>query len=154
MLLAGVTGVSIGSHVADRLQKTNKAGRSTVVMFAALTCVPLILIGFSIQSAGLALLLFFFLGVMFFSFYFGPVSAIIHDITHPKVRATAFAVYVFVVHLVGQASGPTVVGKLSDMTDLRFAMQMATLVLLAGAVAFIPVVYRIRKGHVELHEDE
>jgi hypothetical protein len=47
-------------------------------------------------------------------FYLGPMYAVTQGIVSPRMRATAVAVLLFVVNLIGYGMGPPVIGALSD----------------------------------------
>ncbi|MFH1246647.1 MAG: MFS transporter [Candidatus Liptonbacteria bacterium] len=147
MLVAGLLGVLIGSFLADRLHRRVTWGRSFVVAFSLIASTPFMFLGLSDAAGHGLFFVYFFFGTLLLSFYHGPVTAVIHDIVPKQMRATAFAVYVLVVHLVGDTTAPAVVGFISDRHDLRFGMQLATLVALMAGLAFLPVVYLISKNH-------
>ena len=62
--------------------------------------------GVAMDSGGLPFFASLFLGTAFLSFYNGPVTAVIHDVVPNEIRATAFAVYLLVVHLLGDTFAP------------------------------------------------
>jgi MFS family permease len=47
-------------------------------------------------------------------FYLGPMYAVTQGVVEPRMRATAVAVLLFVVNLIGYSMGPPVIGALSD----------------------------------------
>ena len=49
------------------------------------------------------------------SLWYGPVYAIGQSIVPPHMRATASAILLFVINLIGLGLGPTVVGIISDV---------------------------------------
>jgi len=86
----------------------------------------------------------------------GAAGAVIGDVTHPGLRATAFAVVVLGNNLIGLAPGPVVVGALSDAYGLRFALGVAPLMCLAAATFFLLASrhYRSESGRFAEPEDE
>jgi hypothetical protein len=46
----------------------------------------------------------------------GPSNAIIANVTHPSVRATAFAACIFIIHALGDAISPWIIGAITDGT--------------------------------------
>ncbi len=82
-------------------------------------------------------------GVAFFQMATnGPILAAMMNVTVPNVRSTCNAVYLFLIHFLGDALSPTVIGYLStDFHDLRAAlyfMPFLTFIsaLLAGGALF------------------
>jgi hypothetical protein len=67
----------------------------------------------------------------------GPLNAALVNSVAAPVRSTAIALNLFIIHALGDASSPHLIGKLSDATNLRTGMG-ATLVSLAvsGAILF------------------
>ncbi len=47
----------------------------------------------------------------------GPANTILANVTPPAIRASAFALNIFVIHALGDAISPTIIGAISDATD-------------------------------------
>jgi MFS family permease len=67
----------------------------------------------------------------------GPIAAVVVDVTHPGLRATASAVLALTQNLIGLAGGPVLTGVLSDNYGLQSAMATAPLFSLVAAVLFV-----------------
>jgi MFS transporter, Spinster family, sphingosine-1-phosphate transporter len=70
----------------------------------------------------------------------GPLNAAIVNSVAAPVRATAIAVNLFVIHFLGDAPSPRIIGGISDHSNLRLgmgitlaAMILSALILFAGA---------------------
>jgi len=81
-----------------------------------------------------------FLAVFFLFFNIGPANTAIANVTSPAVRASAFAVNIFVIHALGDAISPPLIGAIADRSSLTagfvvvsFAMLIAGLLWLFGA---------------------
>lgn len=55
-----------------------------------------------------------FLAVFCLFFNTGPSNTALANVTHPSMRATAFAVNIFIIHALGDAISPTVIGMITD----------------------------------------
>ena len=55
----------------------------------------------------------------------GPTDAVVIDVIHPALRATAASVLSLTRNLFGLAGGPLLTGALSDAYGLPFAMNLA-----------------------------
>ncbi|MGB7438400.1 MAG: MFS transporter, partial [Candidatus Acidiferrum sp.] len=86
----------------------------------------------------------FFVAMFFMSWYHGPTTAVLHDLTPQRAHATAIGVYMFATQLLG-ALGPLLIGKISDMSDLQIGLQAATAVMVFGALLLLLVIYFIRR---------
>lgn len=146
MMISSVIGVLIGSYVADWLHKKYAWGRSIVVAVSLLISAPLMFFGLA-DSTTFLFLVFFFSGAIFLSVYLGPVTAVLHDVVPKQFRASAFALYVLFIHLVGEAFSPAIIGVISDKYSLRTGLEFATLFVFLAGLAFFPVAKIVAKKH-------
>ena len=114
---------------------------------------PFLYVGIHNWFTGIPLFSFFFVGTMFIAALNGPLSAVMHDILPKGVRATAFATYLLIIHLLGEATAPAIVGKISDVVNLKIGMEMLTYVAFIGGVCFLPVSWLIYRKKVIIYED-
>lgn len=77
------------------------------------------------------------LGVALFLLFLptGAIAAALVASTSEKIRSMAFAVNIFIIHLLGDAISPTLVGWISDQWSLKAAVFCCSLMLLPGALA-------------------
>lgn len=64
----------------------------------------------------------------------GPLNAIIANVSRAEVRATAYAANIFVIHALGDAVSPAIVGMLSDRLGLAAAFWIAPATLTLAAL--------------------
>lgn len=75
----------------------------------------------------------------------GPTNTALANVTHPAIRATAFAINIFVIHLFGDAASPPLIGKIADMTasptnpshGLNVAFTVVSVFILLGGVLWL-----------------
>lgn len=136
VLGAAVAGVIFGSVLADRLERRFPGrGRMLVVGIGPLLGAPLVAAGLLTESLTM-LYVFLALGTALNTFYAGPVLAVLHDVVGVKAHATATGAYFFLVHFLGDAFSPVIVGSIADGTDsLRIGLLVAGAVAVAGGVA-------------------
>lgn len=139
LLVAGVLGVFTGSQLADWLQQKTLAGRSLVLAFSQMLAAPLIFLGFASGGSGALFFVYFFLGTVFLSMYYGPATAVMHDVVPASMRATAFAFYILIIHILGDTIAPAAVGKVSDLYSLRLGLEWCTVFVLLSGLAFLVV---------------
>ena len=142
-LLSLLLGVLTGGFVADRLQKRFAYGRIIVIAAAFLCAAPFVLLAIQSDEKWVVLAALFIAGY-FMSWYHGPVTAVLHDLTPRRAHATAIGVYMFVTQLVG-ALGPQLIGKISDVSDLQLGLQVAVAVMVGGSLLMFLVIYFIRR---------
>jgi len=83
---------------------------------------------------------FLFIAVFFLFFNTGPANAILANVTRNKIRATAFAINILIIHALGDAISPAVLGKVADLFSWHtaflatsFLMPISGLLWLWGA---------------------
>lgn len=151
MMISSVIGVLIGSYIADWLHKKYTWGRSIVVAVSLIISAPLMFFGLADTNKFL-FLVFFFSGAIFLSVYLGPVTAVLHDVVPKQFRASAFALYVLFIHLVGEAFSPAIIGIISDKYSLRTGLEFATFFVLLAGICFIPVTKLMSRYHIHNRE--
>ena len=117
--VGGGLGVYLGGVVADRLAVGDPRGRIRVPTWAMALSLPFGFVIYTTDNTMLALALFTipaFLGLM----YQAPAFAVTQSLATPKMRATAAAVLLFVINIVGLAMGPALTGALSDVLAPRY----------------------------------
>lgn len=76
-----------------------------------------------------------FLAVFALFFNTGPANTVLANVSRSEIRATAFAINILVIHALGDAISPTLIGAVADMTDLHTAFLVtAFVILLAGTL--------------------
>jgi MFS family permease len=84
----------------------------------------------------MAQLVFVGVGIFFAAGTAGPAAAMVANLTHISIHATAFAVLSLANNLLGMAHGPMIAGAISDRWGLLAAFQWLPVTCLAAALAF------------------
>ncbi len=135
-LISGVGGTAAGGWLGDRLLRRFPAAYFLVSGAGLLFSVPCAAGVILLESRTWALAAIFLAEVLIF-LNTGPLNAIIAAVSRSEVRATAFALNIFIIHLLGDAVSPAVVGLLSDRVGLAAALWIAPVGLaLAAALSF------------------
>ncbi len=131
-VLGGLGGTAVGGWIAQQWLKTNKRALYLISAWSALLTVPPAVACFFgpkwAMVPGLALALFFiFLGN-------GPLNAAIVNSVNGTIRATAIAMELFLIHALGDAPSPRLIGLVSDHTTLGtgLGVTLITMVVAAG----------------------
>jgi dipeptide/tripeptide permease len=77
--------------------------------------------------------LLIFLACFCLFFNTGPTNTILANVTHPAMRATAFALNIFVIHALGDVISPLVIGLVSDKYNMNLAFQLVGVTFLISA---------------------
>jgi hypothetical protein len=86
------------------------------------------------RGTGQVIVLFVF-GAWVMTFLAGA-AAVTQDVIHPGMRATSYAIAVAVQNLLGSFTAPIVLGKISDLSNIRTALSILPFVLLIGTLLF------------------
>lgn len=83
-----------------------------------------------------------FLAIFFIFMNTGPSNTALANVSLPAVRATAFAVNIFVIHLLGDVPATPAIGYVGGHTNMRVAfLFMSGIMLAAGLTWLIGVKY-------------
>ena len=80
-----------------------------------------------------------------YSWYNGPLSAVILDVVPPAVRASVIGAFVLFSHLAGDAIAPPLIGHLSDRFGLRHAMLLLPSVGMLGGLVILVALRTVRR---------
>jgi MFS family permease len=136
-VLAGILGTLAGGWLGDRWQKKSGKGYLLLSGWGFLIGTPFAV--WAILAPGLiGCMTAIFIAEFFLFLNTGPLNTVILNVTNPAVRAMAFAVNIFFIHALGDAVSPSILGWLSDRSDLRSALLITPCAMvLAGLFCFI-----------------
>lgn len=133
-VVAGIVGTFSGGYLADLMAKRVKQAYLYLSGWSMILAIPAAWVALSASSPAVytsALFLAEFL--VFLST--GPINVVLVSVVAVRIRATAMAVSIFVIHLLGDAAAPWVIGTVSDRAGLSNAVLiMPAAVALSGAI--------------------
>ncbi|MBB5315958.1 spinster family MFS transporter [Tunturibacter empetritectus] len=133
-VVAGLGGTITGGTIAQRWSRTNSKALYLVPTISAAIAVPPALLCFfgphnlTLYGLGAAIFLIF-LGT-------GPVNAATLNAVRPEIRATAMAGQLFIIHALGDAISPRIIGAVSDRSTLNLGLGSTLITLLLASVIF------------------
>jgi len=133
-VVTGLLGTIIGGVIAQRWSKKTPKALYLVPAISAALAVPPALVCFfgprnlTIPSLALAIFLIF-LGT-------GPVNAATMNAVRPEIRATAMAGQLLVIHALGDAISPRIIGAVSDRSNLNLGLGSTLITMLIASVIF------------------
>jgi MFS family permease len=139
----GIVGAILGGVIADRYGSRDLRAYVSVPGIAALITIPIYIFAVTMADPVLAIFILAINAVLA-TLWYGPVYATAQSIVPPHLRATAAAILLLVINLIGLGLGPVAVGALSDVLatygglgkaeGIRWALILSTLF---GVAAFI-----------------
>ncbi len=137
VVLVGGVGALVWSAVADRLTARVPSARLMVPAAAAVLTTLFMCVAFAGLPPGNAQFLLIVAGGFVMAGSIGPTDAVVIDVIHPGLRATAASILSLTRNLFGLAGGPLLTGALSDAYGLQFAMSVVPVICLAAAGVFM-----------------
>jgi MFS family permease len=133
-VVTGLTGTITGGTIAQKWSRTNSKALYLVPAISAALAVPPALLCFfgphSLTLYGLGAAIFLiFLGT-------GPVNAATLNAVRPEIRATAMAGQLLIIHALGDAISPGIIGAVSDRSTLNLGLGSTLITMLLAAVIF------------------
>jgi predicted MFS family arabinose efflux permease len=144
--VSGIIGTFIGGQIADRAAKKDTRAYFSVPAAAMVISIPFFMAGMLVEGtfASLALLA---IPTALNSLWYGPIYAAVQGVAGPQLRATAVAIMLFIVNMIGLGLGPLALGALSDYLataggmgtaeGLRWAILLSSTVGLIAVVLFV-----------------
>ena len=124
--IGGALGAFSGGWLADKWTQRQPKARTYISLVGALLSIPFIIGALIIEDTTLALLSFFPANV-FGTMWLGPAGSIVQDLAPPAMRATASAVFIFILTMIGLGAGPQTVGILNDVIGTPDAIRYSLL---------------------------
>ena len=128
VIINGIGATLLGGWIGDRLLKRYYGAYYSFSGVAMLIAVPFM--AAAIYLMGPLMFPAMFVAVFFVLVGTGPTNAALVNSVSASIRSTALAVNVFVIHLLGDAFSPTLIGRISDRTG---SLQVAFWVAFAAA---------------------
>lgn len=126
LIFGGVLGIAAGigtfgsGIVADKVRAKHPNSDSWLPALGLFLCVPFAIFGYNTLSfssgalaVGLAIPALAIAAILRYS-YLAPMFSVTQKLVEPRMRATAAALMLFVVNLIGYGGGPPVIGWISD----------------------------------------
>jgi MFS family permease len=133
LVVAGLTATVLGGLTADALRKRFPGSYFLVSGTAMLVAFPLFFACLYTPFPWAWILIFLACFCLFFNT--GPTNAILANVSHPALRAQAFAFNIFFIHLFGDAISPYVIGGIADLYRVGDQKNMtAGFLAVSGAV--------------------
>jgi MFS family permease len=73
-----------------------------------------------------------FVAVFFLFFNTGPANTILANVSRSSIRATAFAINILIIHALGDAISPPIIGAIADRSSLHTAFLFVSVFILVG----------------------
>ena len=134
LVVSGLLGALLGGFLGDRAQARWHGGHLLVCAVVLLISAPVVAAMPFMPTRGLVLA-FSFVGLFLLGVTIGPINAALVSCVPANLRSAAVAINNLVVHLLGDALSPFLLGWISEAASLRVAVSLTALpVVLAGGL--------------------
>jgi MFS transporter, Spinster family, sphingosine-1-phosphate transporter len=135
LALTGLTATLLGGWAGDKLRARFPGSYFLVSGAAMLAGFPLFLAMLKVPFPWAWVLVFLSCFCLFFNT--GPTNTVLANVTHPAMRATGFALNIFIIHALGDVISPVIIGLLSDRYSMNVAFLVVGLMFLVAAVLWL-----------------
>jgi len=136
VMMLALIGAPMGGYITDRWRKKEPRARMLFPAITTFISAVLLFMAFFLFSGTLQIITLFVFGIFIMLFISGA-AAVTQDVIHPGLRATSYAIAVMVQNLLGSFTAPIVLGRISDLTNIKTAMSILPFSLLLGALLFL-----------------
>lgn len=134
-VVAGLLSTLLGGFLADRLQKRFSGSYFLVSGLGMLLAFPLFM---AMLYVPFPLAWVFLFGSVFFVFLnTGPSNAALANVVAPRIRATAFALNILIIHLFGDALSPPLLGAVAGHYDMTMAFIVVSVAMLISGIIWL-----------------
>jgi MFS family permease len=133
--LAGLIATLAGGILGDYLRPRFPGAYFTVSGAAMIVGFPMVLL--VIWTPFPWAWIFVFLAVFCLFFNTGPTNTILANVTHPSIRASAFAINILVIHLFGDVISPLIIGVVKKYANLDAGFIAISIMILVGGVFWL-----------------
>src|SRR5438270_10035999 len=134
-VVAGLLSTLLGGFVADRLQKRFSGSYFLVSGLGMILAFPFVV---AMLYTPFPLAWVFLFGSVFFVFLnTGPSNAALANVTESRVRATAFALNILIIHFFGDAFSPPLLGFIAGRSDMNMAFLVIGVAMLISGIIWL-----------------
>ncbi len=135
-VVAGTASALAGGWVGDHLLRKNVGAYYLVSAVGMAVSIPLVVIAITVH--GTPMYAAILLAEFFILLNTAPLNAALVNSVSANIRSTAVAVNLFTIHLLGDAFSPTIIGYISDKTNLQVGfLPTVVAVILSAVILFI-----------------
>jgi MFS family permease len=134
-VVAGLSSTIIGGIIADKLRPRFPASYFWVSGIGMLIACPFFVVSLYLPFPAAWAAMFVAIFLLFLNT--GPSNTALANVSLPAVRATAFAVNIFIIHAFGDVQAFWMLGYIGGHSNIRVAFLFASVIIFASGVAWI-----------------
>jgi len=144
VVVSGLAATILGGIAGDKL-KARFSGAYFLVSAVAMAVAFPLLVGALFTPFPEAWVLIFLACFCLF-FNTGPTNTILANVTHPSIRASAFAMNILIIHALGDAISPPIIGSINDFAgDMKAGFLAVSLMCLVASVCWAAGIKHLKR---------
>src|SRR6266516_1139065 len=144
VVVTGFIGTYVGGWLGDRLLRSSRHAYLWLSGVSTLLAAPLTLVALAAPQAQAYWPAIVVAELCLFAST-GPVNSAIVNVVSPHMRATAVALSIFTIHILGDVPSPSVVGMISDARSLSQAVLIIPIAVLVGGLIWTYAAWRLSR---------
>ncbi|VTS08442.1 spinster family MFS transporter [Tuwongella immobilis] len=135
LAVGGLTATLFGGYVGDWLRQKYPGSYFLVSGVSVIIGLPLFLMTLYLPlPIGWVVL---FLAVFALFVNTGPSNTILANVVPPSIRSSAFAINILLIHALGDAISPAIIGAIADQADLRTGFLLVSAMILVSGIVWM-----------------
>lgn len=131
VVVTGLAGTAIGGWLGDHIAARARGGYLWLSGITTLLAAPLFYLALASPAPGVYWPAMIGAELLMFAST-GPINTVIVNVVPPAIRASAMALSIFTIHVLGDVPSPALVGALSDRASLAAAVLILPAAALVG----------------------
>jgi MFS transporter, Spinster family, sphingosine-1-phosphate transporter len=136
VVVTGFLGTFAGGWLGDYWQKSSRQAYLWMSGWITLAAAPLTFLSLTVASPSWYYPAIVVAELLLFMST-GPINSAIANLVSPAERASAFALSMFVIHLLGDVPSPWLIGRLSDLTSLGKAVLIVPAAVVISGIVWL-----------------
>jgi MFS family permease len=136
VVVTGLVGTFVGGWLGDYCLRYSRQSFLWLCAIATLLAAPFVY-GALTAASDTQYLVFMVIGQLLMFLSTGPVNAAIVNLVSPLERASAVALGVFTIHILGDVLSPFLIGEMSDATSLGQALQIVPIAVVVSGLIWV-----------------
>ena len=136
VVVTGFLGTFAGGWLGDYWQKSSRQAYLWMSGWITLVAAPLTFLSLTVAAPSLYYPAIVVAELLLFMST-GPINSAIANLVSPAERASAFALSMFVIHLLGDVPSPWLIGRLSDLTSLGKAVLIVPAAVVISGIVWL-----------------
>ncbi len=146
VVVTGFVGTYAGGWIGDRLLRSSRHAYLWLSGVSTLLAAPLTLVALAAPQAHAYWPAIVVAELCLFAST-GPINSAIVNEVSPAMRATAMALCIFTIHILGDVPSPSVVGMISDARSLSEAVLIIPAAVLIGGLIWTYAAWSLSRAH-------